>query len=197
MKNEHSVSKSETFVDTLDVTTFCRVVDLGSITDAARSLGETKGYVSRRIARLESTLGTPLLRRNGRRVEPTDEGLIYREKAGHALDLLDDAAAILREARAAPCGTLRLTAPQGIGNSVLSRTLPKFLAQYPGIDVEMVLTDAVLSFGEHRLDLALRISRRLPDSTLIAHHLFDLAGILVASPEYLARKGVPTHPSEL
>ncbi len=183
--------------DTLDVVTFCRVVDLGSITAAAHALGETKGTVSRRVSRLEGQLGAALLRRQGRRVEPTDEGRGYREQAGRALDLLGDAAASLRTAQALPSGVLRVTTPLGIAAPMLSRLLPSFLEKYPAVRVDVLATDAVLSFREHQVDVAFRFAQALPDSALVAHRLFTLAPVLVASPTYLARRGEPRHPAEL
>src|SRR5687768_6379682 len=184
-------------VDPRDVRAFCRAVDLGSITAAAASTGETKGSVSRRVARLERALGTALLRRTGRRVEPTDEGTLYRQRAGVALELLDDAAQAVRDQHADPTGHLRVTAPIGVGPQILGRVLGPFVERYPRVTVEVLLTDAVLSFGEHRIDLALRLSDGLPDSSLVATRLLDLDGDLAASPAYLAAQGAPVTPDDL
>ncbi len=195
--SQPSVAESATIPDVVDVLAFARVVDLGSITAAATALRESKGTVSRRVSRLESLLGAALLRRHGRRVEPTDEGRRYREQAGRALDLLGDAAASLRSAQAEPSGVLRVTTPLGIAAPMLSRLLPAFLEKFPAVRVDVVATDAVLSFREHQVDVAFRFAQALPDSTLVAHRLFTLAPVLVASPGYLARRGRPAHPSEL
>ena len=198
VRAQPSVPDSETVdVDPRDVRAFCRAVDLGSITAAARSTGEAKGTVSRRVARLEEALGTALLRRTGRRVEPTDEGLIYRQRAGAAIDLLDEAASDLRDRHADPAGHLRVTAPIGLGTQLVGPSLGPFVERYPRVTVEVVVTDAVLSFSEHRIDVALRISSGLPDSSLVATRLFDLEADLAASPGYLAAHGVPAAPADL
>src|SRR5512140_3468638 len=99
----HGVHVSETLPsDLLDLRAFCLVVDLGSVTAAAKTLGETKSSVSRRLTRLESRLGVTLVRRSTRLVQPTEEGSRYRLRVGRALELLEDATSELREAHAAP-----------------------------------------------------------------------------------------------
>lgn len=187
----------ETIPSIEDLLTFCRVVDLGSMTTAANALGQSKGTVSRRIARLEEAVGTSLLHRRGRNVEPTEEGRAYRERVGVAVEVLEDAGAMLRAAHDEPAGLLRVTAPPDLTSSLLSRVLPGFLAAYPSISVELVLTEATLSFREHRVDIALRAVTRLSDSSLIARRLMAISALLVASPDYLARRGAPSKPSDL
>ncbi len=180
-----------------DLRAFLRVVDLGSMTAAAKSLGETKGSVSRRIARLEKVVGLPLVRRSGRKAAPTEEGILYRQKAGQALDQLEDALAVVRQGRGRPTGHLRVTAPVGIGTLVLGPMVGPFTEAYPEITMEILMTDVVLSFGQDRIDVALRLSMGLPDSSLVAHKLFDVWMRMVASPAYVARHGAPSHPGEM
>jgi DNA-binding transcriptional LysR family regulator len=196
VRSQRFVPVSET-VDPRDVRAFCQAVDLGSITAAAAASGETKGSVSRRVARLEAALGTALLRRVGRRVEPTDEGVLYRQRAGAALDQLDEAARELRDRHADPAGHLRVTAPIGLGTQLLGPFLGRFVERFPRVTVEVVLTDAVLSFQEHRIDLAVRISDGLPDSSLVATRLFDVEGELADAPAYVAAHGAPARPEDL
>lgn len=192
------VSDSATLdLDTSDLRAFCRVVDLGSVSAAARDLGETKGSVSRRITRLERRVGTALLGRTARKVQPTEDGVAYREKIGEALALLDDALVDLRDAHAEPSGHLRVTAPTDLAILLVAPMLAAFNEAYPRVTVEMLLTDQALSFREHRVDIALRATGALPDSSLIAHRLLDLGHELFASPGYLARHGTPQHPGEL
>lgn len=182
--------------DPQDIAAFCRVVDLGSVTAAAREAGEGKGTVSRRIDRLEAHLGVKLLQRSGRAVTPTEAGVVYRERAGAALELLADAAAAVRDQEAAPTGHLRVTAPQGFA-LLLARGLAAFTARWPRVTVELLLTDQVLSFDRDRIDVALRLSAQLPDSSLVATRLVEPDGVLVASPDYLARSAAPRTPDEL
>jgi DNA-binding transcriptional LysR family regulator len=172
--------------DLADLRAFCLVADVGSITSAAHTLGETKGSVSRRITRLERALGVMLLRRSPRRVEPTEDGAAYRARAGKALELLEDADAALRDTGAAPSGHLRVTAPIDLGATLLAPIITAFVEAYPAVSVEMVLTEQVLDFDGHQIDVAFRAAASLPDSSLVAHKLLDLAVGLYAAPAYLA-----------
>src|SRR4051812_1755005 len=100
----HDVADGESAADLQDLRAFCQVVDLGSITAAAKALGETKGSVSRRLSRLESTLGVVVVQRSPRRVQATEDGMAYRARVGRALELLDDAATQVQQALTAPHG---------------------------------------------------------------------------------------------
>ncbi len=196
-ESKPAVPDSATLPDTGDLLAFCRVVDLGSMTAAGRALGESKGTVSRRVARLEEQLGTALLRRDGRAVAPTEEGRLYRERVGIALDALQGAAQALQDGHASPSGLLRITAPPGFAGGLLRPLLPGFLAAWPDVRVELLLTESVLSFREHRVDVAFRLSQGLPDSALVAHRLDRLEVLLLAAPQYLDRRGRPQHPEDL
>ncbi len=177
--------------DLSDVRAFCLVVDLGSITQAAKSLGETKGSVSRRLSRLEGQLGALLVRRSARLVQPTDEGLAFRNKAGQALDLLDRAGEELQNAGDTPRGTLRVTAPQDLATSLLAPILPRFHELYPDIYVELLSTERLLDFDAERIDVALRGSWGLKDSSLKGKKLMDVTFGLYAAPSYLRAAGTP------
>lgn len=184
-------------VDLRDLRAFCRVVDLGSVTAAAAVLGETKGSVSRRLARLEAKLGVPLLSRTARRVRPTEEGQRYRERVGRAVALVDEAGAELSGQRSEPSGVVRITAPPDLGVSLLAPLMGELAERHPLVHLDLLLTDAVLPFAENALDLALRAAITLPDSSLIAHRLGGMRMLFAASPAYLAAHGAPTHPDEL
>ena len=184
-------------IEAADLRAFVAVVDRGSISAAARSLGETKGSVSRRVSRLEAALGAALVDRSGGRVAPTEEGLLLRDKAGPAFVLLDEAVSAVRDRRGQPAGHLRITAPLGLGALVLEPVLGAFAARHPAVTFELLFTNHILSFGQDRLDLALRTARRLPDSGLIAHKVLDLSSQLYAAPSYLAVEGMPETVAEL
>ena len=183
--------------DLRDLRAFCLVVDHGSLTAAARLLGETKGAVSRRLTRLESTLGVSLLRRSPRLVRPTEDGLLYRQRVGRALELLEDATNELNEARGHPRGRLRVTAPPDFANTVLAPVLARFCESHRDISLELLLTDRELDFDAYQLDAALRVTSALRDSSLVARRLFDVRIGFVASPGYLAREGHPRRLAEL
>ncbi|MGK3997640.1 LysR family transcriptional regulator [Sorangium sp. So ce1024] len=196
MKRE--VVRGETIdADLADLRAFCLVVDLGSVTAAARTLGETKGSVSRRLTRLEQALGVELLRRSPRRVQATEDGLAYRMRVGRALELLEDANVAVQQARAKPSGHLRVTAPFDLGLSILAPLSAGFAARFPEISLEMLLTEALLDFDAHQIDVALRATTSLPDSSLIAHRLLQLEVGLFAAPAYLRKHRPLRRPEDL
>lgn len=182
--------------DLADLRALCLVIDHGSITAAARALGETKGSVSRRVSRLEATLGAALLRRGPRSVSATEEGAAFRARVGSALELLDEAAAALSAGRAAPKGLLRVTGPSDLG-AVIAPVVAGFIDAHPAVRVEVELTQKTLDFEADRIDVAFRAAAVLRDSSLIAHRLLELSLGLFASPSYLARHGAPASPEEL
>ena len=180
-----------------DLRAFCLVVDLGSITAAAKRLGETKGSVSRRVTRLEGELGSVLLRRSPRLVQATEDGLEFRARVGRALELLDDAAAQVRGAHDAPQGHLRVTAPTDLALTVLPALIGSFTRAHPKVTVEVVLTAKMLDFDGDEIDVALRASTKLEDSSLVAHKLCDVEGRFYASPAYHKARGLPEKPTDL
>lgn len=192
------VVESETAAtDVDDLRAFCRVVDLGSITGAAKVLGETKGGVSRRITRLERSLGVVLLRRSPRLVQATEDGAAYRASVGRALEMLDEANALARRALTAPSGHIRVTAPSDVGLTLMPPVIASFADRYPDITVEMVLTERLLDFDADQIDVAFRAGTSLQDSSLVAHRLLDLVAKLYASPEYLKKHRAPKRPEDL
>lgn len=195
---QHQVAVSETSdTDLADLRAFCLVVDLGSITAAAKALGETKGSVSRRLTRLERVLGVSLLRRTPRLVQATEDGAAYRVRVGRALELLDEANGRAQHARVEPSGHLRVTAPFDLAVSVFAEVIAGFVARYPEISVEMLLTEAFLDFDANQIDVALRAAGSLPDSSLIAHRLASIEGGLFATPSYLEKHGRPRRVEDL
>jgi DNA-binding transcriptional LysR family regulator len=195
---KHRVSDSATIPgDLLDLRAFCLVVDLGSITAAAKTLGETKGSVSRRLARLEQNLGGSLVDRSPRLVRPTESGTAFRLRVGQALEVLDDAAASVQASRGTPQGRLRVTAPHDLAVGVFAPLVARFTDRYPEVKVEMLLTEKELDFDAHQIDVALRAAWALRDSSLIAHKLLEIEFGFVAAPNYLERHGRPRAPDEL
>jgi DNA-binding transcriptional LysR family regulator len=183
-------------LDLNDIVVFARVVEAGSFTAAARLLGMPKTTVSRRIAALEREVGVRLVQRTTRSLNMTDAGRLYYERSSQALRTIEDANLRLAEARAEPSGTIRISAPVGFGGHFLISAVFDFLAAYPKTKVELHLTDDTLNLVGNRIDLAFRTGI-LPDSTLIARKLGSTHRILCASPDYLARRGVPVASADL
>lgn len=183
-------------IDLNDIVVFARVTEAGSFTAAARLLGMPKTTVSRRIAALEREVGVRLIQRTTRSLTLTDAGRVYYQQSSQALRTIEDANLRLAEARAEPTGTIRISAPVGFGGYFLTSTVFDFLSAHPKTKVELRLTDDTLNLVENGIDLAFRTGI-LPDSTLVARKLGSSYRVLCASPDYLARRGVPAIPADL
>jgi len=193
------VAESETFGGSLrDARAFCEVVDFGSISAAARRLGESKGAISRRVTRLEAGLGVRLLARTSRAVTPTEEGKAFHARAQAGLALLDEAADSARGQREIPRGNLRITCALDLSTELLPPLLARFLALYPQITPELIVTDTPIDLAAHRIDLALRIGfGGLPDQVYSGYELASSSLQVYASPDWIAANGLPAEPQDL
>jgi len=176
---------------------FVTVAQSGNFSSAARRLGVTPSAIARQISGLEQQLGVRLLNRTTRRMQLTEAGRIYFERAERIVREFDDLNRDVAEIEARPRGLLRVTAPFGLGSSRIAKLLPEFLAAYSDVRVELSLDDRVVDLVDAKIDLAFRISTGLPDSSLIARRLFRYRRIICASPAYLAQRGRPERPEEL
>ncbi|WP_426337031.1 LysR family transcriptional regulator [Pseudoduganella sp. R-31] len=174
-----------------------RVVELGSFTAAADALGISHTIVSRQVRQLEEHLGAQLLNRTTRRFALTDAGRDYYESTREVLDLLDDADRNVGRHQAEPTGVLRINAPMAFGTIEVAQWLPGFMAKHPGVQVDLVCNDRMVDLIEDGFDVALRLARDLPDSTLVARRLATSKVMLVASPGYLGAHGAPAVPDDL
>ncbi|MGN2253807.1 LysR family transcriptional regulator [Frateuria sp. GZRe12] len=179
-----------------DLTLFLRVLDLGSISAAARSLGLSVAVASQRLKRLECGLGVRLLQRTTRRLHPTPEGRLLAEQGRALVEDLDALTTDLRQSAVSVSGTLRMTLPAAFGRQYLSPLLPEFLARHPKLRLSAHLSDEMQDLVGAGYDLAIRIGA-LDDSSLIARRLASNRRLLCASPAYLARHGRPRTPVEL
>ncbi|WP_185803406.1 LysR family transcriptional regulator [Pontivivens nitratireducens] len=175
---------------------FIAVVDQGGFTDAARKLNISKSAISKHVSSLEARLGARLLNRTTRRVSPTEIGLAYYDKAGRVLSEAGDADAMVSAMQSEPRGELRLSVPVGFGTTHVSEAVAAFLLQYPDVSIHMTMDDRFVELVAEGFDLAIRIGN-MPDSSLRARKLGAATGLLVASPEYLARRGTPQTIDEL
>ena len=195
---EHHVAGPAT-IDLNHVATWIRVVDTGSFTAAARALGLPKSSVSRAIARLEHELGLTLLQRTTRKLTLTRAGERYLATAREALRSLDEARVEIIEEDKAVSGLVRMTAPFDASTrlgTVLARSIAEFLARYPDVFVDMVLTARRVDLVAEGIDFAIRAGK-LDDSTLIARRVKTDQLVLVASPAYLKQHGTPRRFAEL
>jgi DNA-binding transcriptional LysR family regulator len=175
---------------------FAKVVELRSFAAAAAELMLSKATVSKAVGRLEHRLGARLFNRTSRRLALTDAGRLLADRARRILADAEAAESETMAAAATPRGLIRLAVPMSFGLARIAPILPEFLARYPDISVDLHLSDAMVDLIGGGFDAALRIGT-LPDSSLIARRLCDVARLVVGSPAYFDRHGRPTHPMRL
>ena len=168
-----------------------------SFTAAAESLGVAQPPLSQQIRDLEDEIGTALFERTTRRLDPTEAGRLYLDRAASALDAMDEAADVARDVMSEPSGLLRVTTSVAFGERWLIPRVGSFHAAYPRIELDLILTDAVADLAGEGIDVALRLGPRPETGAMVAAKLFDTPYRVVASPDYLARAGWPESPAEL
>jgi len=184
-------------VDRLEsMTILVAVVDAGSLSAAARQLGMPLASVSRKVAELEAHLNTRLLHRTTRQLSLTEAGASYVAACRRILEEIGEAERSASGEYAAPKGELVVTAPMVFGRLHVLPVVAEFLAQFPQIGVNLVLTDRVAHLMEEQIDVALRIGE-LPDSSFMATRVGTVRRVICASPAYLAARGVPASVDEL
>lgn len=172
---------------------FVKVAEMASFTRAAESLSLPRGSVSRQIQALENTLGTRLLHRTTRRVQLTQDGMIYYERCRDLLANVDELDNLFLHDPASISGRLRVDMPVGIARNLVIPQLASFLQQYPGIELELSSSDRLVDVVQEGFDCVIRVGT-LRDSGLVARPLGKLTQINCASADYLARFGWPQSP---
>nr|WP_321983917.1 LysR family transcriptional regulator [uncultured Lichenicoccus sp.] len=175
---------------------FVRAAELRSFTAAAAVLGVSPQMVGKHIAALEAHLGTQLLNRTTRRQSLTAAGRIYYDRCRAVLADAEAADAAVQALGEAPRGRLRVNAPVTFGTLRLAPLLMRYLATFPEVEVELVLSDRYVDIVEEGYDAVLRLGA-LRDSTLAARPLAPYRLVACAAPVYLARRGEPAQPEDL
>jgi DNA-binding transcriptional LysR family regulator len=175
---------------------FCRTYETGSFTKAARALSVTPQATSRSVARLESALGVTLFRRTTRSLAPTEEARRYYDLCVQALSLLSTGERELQSGLRAPEGRVRISVPTTYGHHRLLPSLGVFRERYPGIRVEVNVSNQNVDFVRDGYDLAIRMGT-IEDRTLVARKLGDFELGVYASRGYLARHRAPRTPEDL
>ncbi len=171
-------------------------VEEGSFTGAARRLGKSKSLISKRISLLEQTLNVRLFNRNTRHMTTTAEGEVYYNRCKALIDDIEQLDQSLNSEPTTLTGTIRVAAPQTLGEWKLMEPIARFHALYPEIEIELVLTDRYSNIIEEGFDVAIRIGA-LDDSSLVARRIFTFQAITCATPEYLREHPAPQIPSDL
>ncbi|UTL81950.1 LysR family transcriptional regulator [Pseudomonas putida] len=177
--------------------TFRRVVDLGSFSAAASQAGLSHTALSRQVTQLERHLGTQLLARTTRRLHLTEAGALFYRHCVQILEQMQAMTLELSEHQKQPSGTLRLGVATAFGELELGRWLPEFVERYPQLQIELHCSDRFIDLLEEEIDICLRVTDHLPDSSLVARRLATSEVLLVAAPRYLERHGTPTSPDDL
>lgn len=175
---------------------FVRVAATNNISLAGREFGLSPAVSSSYIGKLEHDLGVRLIHRTTRKVALTEEGQAFLPHAVSVLENVDMARASVGAGNAKPQGNLRVTAPASFGRMHLLPALNRFLARFPDMTIDLHLSDTIVNMVEGGYDLAIR-DASLYDSSLIARKLAPDNRIVVASPDYLAKHGIPHSPQAL
>jgi len=168
---------------------FASTVEAGSFSAAARVLGTSPSAVSKGVARLEQYFGVRLFQRSTRVLSLTQEGSAYYERIAPLLRALDEASDVVKPVSGAR-GLLRVTAPGDLGRMFLGPVVERFLPRHPGVKLEVSLVDRQVDLIREGYDVAIRAGR-IADSDLTVRRLAEMPLVLVASPGYIARRGMP------
>lgn len=184
-------------MDRLDaIKIFVRVAESGNFSAVARELSVGQPAVSKQVASLEAHLGTQLLLRTSRNLSLTDAGRDFYESAVRLIGDLEAAESRVGHGQTSPGGLVRVTAAHAFSRLYILPRLPEFLAKYPNISVEMLVSERTSNLVEEGIDLAIR-NGVLVDSSLIARQIGTTPVVFVASTDYLERRGAPAQPHDL
>src|SRR3569623_2721567 len=173
-----------------------RAGESGSVAAVAGQLGLARAVVTRQVAAREARRGTKLIARSTRRRARTAAGAVYLENCREILTLVDEAEGDLTDARRDIRGRIRLSGPLSLGVRYLTAMICDFTTLHPDVSVELDFTDRRVNLLAEGMDLAVRVTSEL-DDTVVARRLGTCRSVVVAAPDYLARRGRPRHPREL
>ncbi len=175
---------------------FTTVVDTGSFTKAAQTLGMSQSMVSQHITRLEKDLGGKLLNRTTRRLALTESGELFYQSCLRITEETESAISQIRHMTERPYGKFRISAQVDFGLEFLVPGILEFVKMYPDIRPELILEDSIADFVENQIDLAIRVGA-MKDSSLMASQLGTFRLVLVASSLFFKDRNMPVSPEEL
>lgn len=172
------------------------VVEAGSFSGAARSMGVSKAFISQRIGQLEDRLGTRLLNRTTRKLSLTELGTLYYQRSRQVIDELDEIELAVTEFHQRPTGLLKISSPNLLGEMHIVPAISEFISQYPTVEVEMNFYSRKVDLVEDSYDVAIEVGKR-KDVNVTFRPLSKTTFRLVASPKFLNRFGSPGKPEDL
>lgn len=182
------------YLDNIGV--FVRVVELQNLSAAGRDMRISPAVASNRIKELEKYLGVRLFNRTTRQLTPTEHGRAFYEGARKIIDAVTEAEAAVSALSGKPRGTIRVTAPLGLGRRLIASGIPDFRDRYPDIEVRLRLSDHDVDIMKEGIDVAFKLGV-MEDSSLKMRGVMECERVIVAAPAYLARKGEPQTPDDL
>ncbi|MBX4997326.1 LysR family transcriptional regulator [Rhizobium lentis] len=182
--------------DLNDIAVFVKVAQYGSFSRAAHSLGMPVSTVSRKVTSLEEQLGVTLLQRTTRKLSLTAQGRACYDRCSEPLAHLMDAEQALTETQRKPEGLLKISVPVIFGQNVFYEFISSFLRTYPDIQIDLFVTNLFLDLVAENIDVAIRFGE-LKDSSIVAQRLGKSVRYLVATPDYLKGRALPSKPEDL
>ncbi|MER8681216.1 LysR family transcriptional regulator [Mesorhizobium sp. M1405] len=179
-----------------NIAVFVRVVELGNLSAAGRDMRISPAVASNRIKELEKHLGVRLFNRTTRQLMPTEHGTVFYSGAKQVLEAVTEAEAAVSALSGQPRGTIKVTAPLGLGRRLVASGIPDFHDRYPDIEVRLRLSDHNVDIMKEGIDVAFRLGI-IEDSSLRMRGIMECERVLVAAPQYLDVRGEPTEPQEL
>lgn len=179
-----------------NIAVFVRVVELGNLSAAGRDMRISPAVASNRIKELEKHLGVRLFNRTTRQLMPTEHGNVFYAGAKQVLEAITEAEAAVSALSGQPRGTIRVTAPLGLGRRLIASGIPDFHDRFPDIEVRLRLSDHNVDILREGIDVAFRLGV-IEDSSLRMRGIMECERVLVASPAYLVARGEPAEPGEL
>jgi DNA-binding transcriptional LysR family regulator len=179
-----------------NIAVFVRVVELENLSAAGRDMRISPAVASNRIKELEKYLGVRLFNRTTRQLTPTEHGRVFYEGAKRVLEAVTEAETAVSALSGKPRGTIRVTAPLGLGRRLIASGIPEFRSRYPEIEVRLRLSDHDVDIMKEGIDVAFKLGT-LEDSSLKMRGIMDCERVLVAAPAYLDARGEPRTPDEL
>lgn len=179
-----------------NIRVFVRVVELGTLSSAGRDQRVTPAVASNRIKELERHLGVRLFNRTTRKLSPTEHGRVFYQGAVKIIEAVNEAESAIADLSHNPKGSLRITAPLGIGRRLIASGIPEFHDKYPDIEVRLRLSDHNIDILSEGVDVAFKLGV-LEDSNLRMRGILNCQRVICAAPSYLAKRGTPETPDGL